>query len=54
MPARRRKGAGRPLGAVSEETRARIVYAACQRFAEQGDAETGNRDIALTNQLERG
>jgi AcrR family transcriptional regulator len=46
MPARRRKGAGRPLGAVSEETRARIVDAACRRFAEQGYAKTSNQDIA--------
>jgi AcrR family transcriptional regulator len=42
MPARRREGTGRPLGAVSEEPRARIVDAACQRFSEQGYARTRN------------
>jgi len=47
MPVRRRKGAGRPLGAVSEKTRARIVEAACQRFAEQGYAKTSNQDTLI-------
>jgi len=46
MPTQRRKGPGRPLGAVSEETRAHIVEAACKCFADHGYAKTSNQEIA--------
>jgi len=46
MPEKRRRKAGRPLGAVSDETRARIVEAACKCFSESGYAKTSNQDIA--------
>jgi AcrR family transcriptional regulator len=41
-----RRAPGRPPGAVREATRARIVEAACQCFAQRGYAHTSNRDIA--------
>lgn len=41
-----RPGRGRPRGAVSEETRARILAAACRCFARSGYARTSNRAIA--------
>lgn len=41
-----RRGAGRPPGAISEETRARIIAAACRCFAERGYSKTSNQDIA--------
>jgi AcrR family transcriptional regulator len=45
---------GRPPGAVSDETRARIIDAACQCFAEHGYSKTSNRGIALTAGLTSG
>lgn len=42
----RKRAVGRPRGAVSEATRARIVDAACQCFAAAGYANTRNEDIA--------
>jgi AcrR family transcriptional regulator len=45
---------GRPPGAVSDETRARIIDAACQCFAEHGYSKTSNRDIARTAGLTSG
>lgn len=45
---------GRPRGAVSDETRARIIDAACQCFAERGYSNTSNRDIARTAGLTSG
>lgn len=41
-----RRGAGRPPGSISEETRARIIEAACRCFAERGYSKTSNQDIA--------
>jgi AcrR family transcriptional regulator len=41
-----RKGAGRPPGAVSEETRARIIDAGCKCFSASGYSRTSNEDIA--------
>lgn len=49
-----RKGAGRPPGAVSEETRARILSAACRCFAERGYSNTSNQDIARAAGLTTG
>lgn len=43
---KRRNGAGRPPGAVSEDTRARIIDAACRCFAEHGYSNASNQDIA--------
>jgi AcrR family transcriptional regulator len=43
---KRKRAVGRPPGAVSEETRARIIDAACQCFAVSGYASTRNEDIA--------
>lgn len=43
---KRRNCAGRPPGAVSEETRARIIDAACRCFAEHGYSNASNQDIA--------
>jgi AcrR family transcriptional regulator len=51
---RGRRGLGRPPGAVSEQTRARIIAAACQCFAEQGFSKTSNRDIARAAGLTTG
>ena len=52
--ARTGKGAGRPRGAVSEETRARIIDAACRCFAERGYSRTSNQDIAQAAELTTG
>jgi len=49
-----RKAVGRPPGAVSEETRARIIEAACQCFAERGYFKTSNQDIARAAGLTTG
>jgi AcrR family transcriptional regulator len=46
MRTKQRRKPGRPSGAVSEETRMRIVAAACKCFAERGYARTSNQDIA--------
>jgi len=43
---KRKRSVGRPPGAVSEETRARIIDAACQCFAAAGYSITRNEDIA--------
>jgi AcrR family transcriptional regulator len=43
---KRKRAVGRPPGAVSEETRARIIDAACQCFAAAGYSNTRNEDIA--------
>jgi AcrR family transcriptional regulator len=51
---RNRKGAGRPRGAVSEETRARIIDAACACFAERGYSNASNHDIARAAGLTTG
>lgn len=51
---KRKNGAGRPPGAVSEETRARIIDAACRCFAEHGYSNTSNQDIARTAGLTTG
>lgn len=49
-----RKGAGRPVGAVSEETRTRILDAACRCFAARGYTSTSNQDIARAAGLTTG
>jgi AcrR family transcriptional regulator len=49
-----RKGAGRPRGAVSDETRTRIIAAACQCFAEHGYTRTSNEAIARAAGLTTG
>jgi AcrR family transcriptional regulator len=46
MSKQQKKGPGRPSGAVSEETRAHIVEAACKCFADHGYAKTSNQEIA--------
>lgn len=51
---RRRRGAGRPPGAVSEATRTRIIDAACGCFADRGWAKTSNGDIARAAGLTTG
>jgi AcrR family transcriptional regulator len=43
---KQKRKAGRPLGAVSDETRLRIIEAACKCFAERGYGKTSNQDIA--------
>lgn len=48
------KTLGRPPGAVSDDTRARIIDAACHCFAERGYAKTSNRDIARSARLTSG
>ncbi len=53
-PRRQARALGRPRGAVSDATRARIIAAACQCFAEQGYAKTSNRDIARAAGLTTG
>jgi len=45
-PLRRLRVRGRPAGAISEETRARILASACRCFARSGYSHTSNRDIA--------
>ncbi len=54
MRTRSPKGAGRPPGAVSEATRARIISAACACFAERGYSKTSNQDIARAAGLTTG
>jgi len=46
MPTKQRRKAGRPLGAVSDETRMRVIEAACKCFSERGYGKTSNQDIA--------
>ena len=43
---RPKRAVGRPPGAVSEETRARIIDAACECFAANGYSNTRNEDVA--------
>jgi AcrR family transcriptional regulator len=46
MPGSTKKRAGRPQGADSEETRARIIAGAVRCFAQSGYSKTSNQDIA--------
>lgn len=49
-----KKAVGRPPGAVSEATRARIIDAACQCFATSGYSKTSNENIARMAGLSTG